>query len=112
MNLDYTPTAPDGTVYAEAAWGAEEEAPAEDSAMEPADSAPGERYGVCFRDRAGEGGRICFCGGGRSACCRGGIACPAEKAETSNTPVVIAVIVVLVIVIAAAVIVAKKKKKS
>lgn len=70
--------------------------------MEPADSAPGERYGVCFRDRTGEGGRICFCGGGRSACCQRRIACPGRRRqETSNTPVVIAVIVVLVIVIAA-----------
>ena len=30
VNLDYTPTAPDGTVYTEAAWGAEDEAPAEE----------------------------------------------------------------------------------
>lgn len=111
VNLDYTPTAPDGTVYADAAWGAEEEAPAEDSAMEPADSAQEsvmESASVTAPVKAEESASAAE---EEAPAAEEKSPAPAETAETSNTPVVIAVIVVLVIVIAA-VIVVKKKKKS
>lgn len=112
VNLDYTPTAPDGTVYAEAAWGAEEEAPAEDSAMEPADSAQEsvmESASVTAPVKAEESASAAE---EEAPAAEDKSPAPAETAETSHTPVVIGAIVVLVIVIAAAVIVAKKKKKS
>ena len=108
INLDYTPTAPDGTVYTEAAWGAEEETPAaeaEESAVEPEASvqesaaeaetpAPAEPEATVEPAPEEEDSTAAEA--------------PAEK---SHTPVVIAVIVILVIVIAAGCIVAQKKKK-
>ena len=108
VNLDYTPTAPDGTVYTEAAWGAEDEAPAE----EPEESIVETRISAVESSVETEA----------PAPAETEIAAPAsaeeeapaaaeQPAEKSNTPVVIAIIVILVVVIAAGCIVASKKKK-
>ena len=108
VNLDYTPTAPDGTVYTEAAWGAEDEAPAE----EPEESIVETRISAVESTVETEA----------PAPAETEIAAPAsaeeeapaateQPAEKSNTPVVIAIIVILVAVIAAGCIVVSKKKK-
>ena len=108
VNLDYTPTAPDGTVYTEAAWGAEDEAPAE----EPEESIVETRISAVESTVEAE----------TPAPAETEIAAPVsaeeeapaaaeQPAEKSNTPIVVAIIVILVVVIAAGCIVASKKKK-
>ncbi len=106
INLDYTPTAPDGTVYTEAAWGVEEEnliAEHEESIVEPEASvqeSTAEAETLVEPETTAE---------------------PASEEETppaaetpaekSNTPVVIVVIAILAIAVVAGCIGVKKKKK-
>ena len=108
VNLDYTPTAPDGTVYTEAAWGAEDENLVE----EPTESIVETRISAVESTAEAETPAPAENETAEAASEEEPAPAAAEQpAEKSNTPVVIAVIVVLVIVIAAGCIVASKKKK-
>ena len=108
VNLDYTPTAPDGTVYTEAAWGAEDEATAE----EPEESALETQISAVESTVEPEAPATAEPETAEEAPAEE--TAPAEEeapAEKSNTPIVVAVIVIIVVVIAAAYIVVSKKKK-
>ena len=108
VNLDYTPTAPDGTVYTEAAWGAEDEAAAEEPEVSTVETEASAVESAAETEAPAPAEPETAAPASEEELAPAAAEQPAEK---SNTPVVIAVIVVLVIVIAAGCIVASKKKK-
>lgn len=111
VNLDYIPTAPDGTVYTEAVWGdaaepaAEPEASVQESTQETLSAEPAAEESA---QEPAEAETPAPTPEPEAEAAQA----PAETESSSSAAVIVVIVILAVVIIAAVVIVSKKKKKS